>query len=494
MKIKDLYTSICIAVSVLLSVTGCQQEHDILSPKDTASLTLYFNSPSLSLTRSDNEETLHLYYEAVDGKLVPYQAPVSLPATRAIGDGNTADGGGMADLAVFLVDEDDNIVAREKLTGLADGGPLAGTTSKNIYFLNLQPGKYTVYAYANIEGNDWFSIPADGETSFAAYKDALLKPLTTGVPTISGTIMPLTGKLDITVGEGSNSGIVPMLRPVGKLSVVVHNEKTGDDALSVTTPSMGEIFPKTGYVFKHDEMLPQSVDNPYHALPEDTEEHTVIPGSFHLVYETFLYETHINTAVHISMKYEGAQYSLEENVAGSLNTINRGELFLVRLYDPNESIYKFLKLNQIDGNYKLELVLESELDEQCFWKLESNGNNGRPFQNDYYDVSLNTNSNTPTWGSEEKLHYNSSNGNTIIKDKGSKELTYNPATKEFTFSNNGTGFQFFRYAENSDGEGIIAEQVEIEEIIEEETTPIPLTSIYRNQHIQLNIRFQNSTQ
>lgn len=492
MKIKDLYTSICIAVSVLLSVTGCQQEHDILSPKDTASLTLYFNSPSLSLTRSDNEETLHLYYEAVDGKLVPYQAPVSLPATRAIGDGNTADGGGMADLAVFLVDEDDNIVAREKLTGLADGGPLAGTTSKNIYFLNLQPGKYTVYAYANTEGNDWFSIPADGETSFAAYKDALLKPLTTGAPTISGTIMPLTGKLDITVGEGSNSGIVPMLRPVGKLSVVVHNEKTGSEALSVTTPSMGEIFPKTGYVFKHDEMLPQSVDNPYHALPEDTEKHTVTPGSFHLVYETFLYETHINTAVHISMKCEGANYVLDSDMTtGKLNGINEAERFLVRLSEPINSVYMYLRLDLIDGNYQLEIVPETELDEKCFWSLKGAGNQQRPFTNVFYDKSLRTGSSI-SWGNEQKLSY--SYGESIKIGGASYQLTYDETTKKFKFSNNGTGFQFFNFSENANSDITINEAVKIEEFKENETTAIPLTSIYRNQHIQLNIRFQNSTQ
>lgn len=491
MKIKDLYTSICIAVSVLLSVTGCQQEHDILSPKNTASLTLYFNSPSLSLTRSDNEETLHLYYEAVDGKLVPYQAPVSLPATRAIGDGNTADGGGMADLAVFLVDEDDNIVAREKFTGLADGGPLAGTTSKSVYFLNLQPGKYTVYAYANTEGNDWFSIPADGETSFAAYKDALLKPLTTGVPTISGTIMPLTGKLDITVGEGSNSGIVPMLRPVGKLSVVVHNEKTGSEALSVTTPSMGEIFPKTGYVFKHDEMLPQSVDNPYHALPEDTEKHTITPGSFHLVYETFLYETHINTAVHISMKCEGANFVLDSDMTtGKLNGIDAAERFLVRLSEPINSVYMYLRLDLIDGNYQLEIVPETELDEKCFWSLKGAGNQQRPFTNVFYNKSLNTGSNI-SWGNEQKLSY--SYGESIKIGGSNYQLTYDETTKKFKFSNNGTGFQFFNFSENANSDITINEAVKIEEIIEEETTPIPLTSIYRNQHIQLNIRFQSGT-
>lgn len=487
MKIKDLYISICIAACVLLTATACQQEHDALSPEGTASLTLYFNSPSLSLTRNANEETIQLYYEAVDGKITPCAAPVSMPlTTRAVPDGNTADGGGMSDLAVFLVDKaTNNIVAREKLTGLAAGG--VGTTEKTLYFLNLEPGDYTVYAYANTEGNDWFSIPADAETSFANYKDALLKPVTTGAPTVSGT-MPLTGKLDITVGGGENSGVVSMLRPVGKLSVVVHNEKTGTEAFSVKTPSMGAIFPKTGYVFKHDDILQDNVINPYHALPEDTEEHPVPAGTSNFVYEKLLYETHINTAVHISMKCEGANYVLDSDMTtGKLNGIDASERFLVRLSEPINSVYMYLRLDQIDGNYKLEIVPETELDDKCFWSLQGSGNQQRPFTNVFYDVSLREGSSI-SWGSEQKLSY--SYGESIKIGGDSYQLTYDSGTGTFKFSNNGTGFQFFNFSGNANSDITINEAVKIEEIIENESTPIPLTSIYRNQHIQLNIRFR----
>ena len=132
MKIKKLYTYIGLAICTLLFATACQQDALSSVYDETASLTLQFDSPAMSITRGVGDGTLRLYYEAKDGKIIPCEAPDTLPLSRAVGDGNTADGGGMADLAVFLVDVNDKIVAREKLSSLEN------LTTRTINLLNLK--------------------------------------------------------------------------------------------------------------------------------------------------------------------------------------------------------------------------------------------------------------------------------------------------------------------------------------------------------------------
>jgi hypothetical protein len=159
-----------------------------------------------------------------------------------------------------------------------------------------------------------------------------------------------------------------------------------------------------------------------------------------------------------------------------------------------DSVYMFLRLDQIDGNYQLGLVPETELDDKCVWSLSSNGKQQRGFYNEKYKVYLNTETTTPSFSTNRETLKYGFNSNQVIIGEGNKQLTYNSATGAFVFSNIGTLFDFFKYSENNNSGGTIMEPVEIEKIIENGSETIPLTSIYRNQHIQLNIRFQNSTQ
>lgn len=475
MKRKYLHTLIFILVFMTFSAASCQK-----MPQE-ASLSLHFDMMPQVVTRSGEENTTVLNYVVEDGCVTTCEWNEADAQTRA-GNGNTADGGGMADLNVFLVDKaNDNIVARAKISNLVN------ETSQAINFLNLPVGEYSVYAYANAEGNDWFRMPAENETSFAPYKDALLNSLNDGIPRIGNGRMPLTGMQDITVEGGNNSRTVRMLRPVGKITITVLNERS--EAISVETPAMGNILPATGYVFKHNEILPQdNVSNPYYALSDD-ESHSVVPGSYHVVCETILYESHIGGGFEVSMSYQGADYTFRENLSNSLQQVKQENL-LIKLYrEPGDiSGDRFLKLDQTEGKYNIELVYAHEIDPKCFWRLSSSGRQQRGLTNVFYGMSLNMDDGILSFSSEvQTFKYGGSNDYATIGE-GSNQLTYDPATGKFSASDNGSKFQFFTYVEGNDSGEILQMPVRIEDVIN--NTMAPLTSIYRNQHIRMNIIFR----
>ena len=475
MKKRYLHTLICVLVFMAFSAASCQK-----MPEEV-SLSLHFNMTPQIVTRSGEESTTVLNYVVEDGCVTTCEC-VEMAAQTRVGNGNTADGGGMADLNVFLVDKaSDNIVARAKISNLENA------TSRAINFLNLPVGEYSVYAYANAEGNDWFRMPAEGETSFGPYKDALLKSLNDGIPTISNNRMPLTGVQDITVEGGNNSRTVQMLRPVGMISITILNERS--EAISVETPAMGNILPATGYVFKHNEILPQdNVSNPYYALSDD-ESHSVVPGSYHVVYETTLYESHIGGGFDVSMSYQGADYTFQENLSNSLQQVKQENL-LIKLYkEPGDmSEDRFLKLNQTEGNYSIELAYAHELDSKCFWRLSSSGRQQRGLTNVFYGMSVNMDDGILSFSSDvQTFKYGGSNDYATI-GQGSNQLTYDPVTGTFSASSKGSKFQFFTYVEDNNSGEIMQMPIRIEDIIS--NTLVPLTSIYRNQHIKINIIFR----
>ena len=486
MKVKDLYTSVCLAIYMLLATTACQQEKEGFLPEteNTASLSLHFNLTSPLISRSVGEETTQLYYEFKDGKLNPCEAPVSLPVTTKAGDGNTVDGGGMADLTVFLVDQADNIVAKKSFSDLAN------VTTQTINFLNLESGEYTLYAYANTEGNDWFSLPSESENSFTSYKDALLKPLSGAVPTVQNNRMPLTAKQKITVVNGNNSRTVSMLRPVGKLSLTLINEKVAD-AVTTTKFSLGDALSHTGYVFKHDEILEKGTDNPYYPMGNENS-YTIFPSSSQLIYETLLYETVVEGGLHFSMSYKGdADFDFQESLFDALNKIDGNDKFVIKIKDKD----LFLRLEKIsNNNYQIGVVSAIDLDDQCYWSLSSAGNQKRGLKNSFYNVFL-------VMGNNGSISFSNADSNSnrykygggadyTIVGEGSIQLTYSTVTGEFTTSSNGTPLQFFEQVNVTGGEDIIIgpSPVLVQDVLN--NTEIPLTTIYRNQHIQLNIIFR----
>lgn len=474
--IRYIYLSFCLFV--LLGFSACQQnaENPLYNSEETGKLTLQFSMTSGASTRGDADGVTDLFYEVKDNKLVPCEALARSVATRAVGNGNVADGGGMADLTVFLVDANDNIVARQSF------GDLSAVTTQTVTFSYLRLGTYTIYAYANTEGNDWFTMPAEGETSFASYKDALLKPLDGTVsPVVGNGRMPLTGKANVTISEGTgNSARVEMKRPVGKLAVIITNNR--NITVEPTSMSLGNVFPTTGYVFAHDAIYPMdAVANPYHQLPGLNADVTVVPHVTDTVYQTFLYESHPSAHIQINMSYKTEEVVVK-NFTGNLNTIDSGTKIIIKLVGSE------LYLSVDPETKKLIMVPAAEFDKYCVWHLYGNGKQNRPIEHSvfrgYYmkpdDFSI-VSSKKPN---DLFLRFEGSAEQTTIDD-----LRYDINNNTFSINtSNPSYFQFFSVGESNTGTGGIDEDI-LEKIEQTETTQ-NLSDVHRNEFVRVHIVFK----
>ena len=436
---------------------------------------MQFQLTPAAMSRSGDSGAVELFYTVEDNVLNPCEAPANWPISRALGDGNVADGGGMADLTVFLVDANDRIVERQSLKALSD------PTTQEITFRQLRLGTYTVYAYAHTEGNDWFAMPTESEISFANYKDAKLKLLDGTVPpTIANGRMPLTGKKEISVSFGDNSETIEMIRPVGKLSVSIINKRK--KSINTTSFSLGKIFPSTGYVFPHNVVFPQNAtSNPYYELPNlDRANITVLPDVVYNIYETLLYESQNTSAIQISMDYNTEDVTLT-NFTGSLNGIDTGTKIIIKLVGTD------LYLSVNPDTKKLIMVSASEFNEYCVWHLYGSGNQNRPIEHAVFDGYYINSENL-------EIIYAKKPNDLFITFQGDVEATtmddikYDVNTEQF--SNNAgdrSDFQFFSVGESNIETGDINKEI-LEQI--DATQTRPLTTIRRNQDVRLNLVFQ----
>lgn len=465
MKAKQLSIYFSLLVSLLLAVTACQAEADTTSLPDekTGTLTLQFELTPSSASRSGNDGVMDLYYEVQGDALMPCEPSAQGVPSRA-GDGNPADGGGMVDLHVFLVDANDHIVARQYLYDMAN------VTTQSVTFTGLELGTYTAYAYANSEGNDWFTKPTYDVTSFTAYKDALLKRMDGTTPiTVANGRMPLTGKSEITINYGNNTGSIDMIRPVGKLSVTLENKM--DVALNPSQLSFGAIFPATGYVFPHDGIY--TTENPYYALPNLDVDRTVLPNTSSLIYESLIYETKLSNAINVSMSYLSETVKEEVLYDGNLNKV--GDNLIVNICGTNLYI-------GVSSDRKVIAVDVSRLDGSCIWNLEGNGNQNRALKNVSTGLYLNPNNGSLTTSSLTLRYGGNASGTTIYS---SDYLKYSNNIFSGTTSNDATKFAFSSVA--STGSEEVSVNQEVKEIVGGVIQA--LTTIYRNQHCSLENHF-----
>ncbi len=470
MKATSRYIRFGIVWCLLMATIACHEDagNPLLPMEEEGALVMRFQLTPAAVSRSGDGGAVDLFYTVEDNVLNPCDAPANWPMSRALGDGNVADGGGMADLTVFLVDANDRIVERQSLSALSD------PTMQEITFRQLRLGTYTVYAYANTVGNDWFAMPTESETSFANYKDAKLKLLNGTVPpVIANGRMPLTGKKEISVSFGENSETIEMIRPVGKLSVSVINNR--EEAIELTSLSLGNIFPSTGYVFPHETILPQNnLSNPYHALPNLNMTSTVLPKIKYDIYESLIYELQTDDVIEISLGYKMEKVENAAIITERQN-ISNGTLIIIKLV--GEELYL-----SVNSNHQLIMVPASSFDEKCIWVLQSNGNQKRPIQNNATGKYIDTSSNITT-DTDKKLTFGGTDDAASIE-----ELEYNEETSTFyANSDNPSRFQFFSITDISTSNSNISQEI-LEKINETETHP--LTAIRRNQDVRLNLVFQ----
>ena len=348
--------------------------------KGNSSLSLQFTLSSTVNSRSIGDETTHIYYSINDNQ-VKYDSLKQTLDSSAVtpGDGVVADGGGIADLSLFLVDKSDRIVARKEYVTPSGGETKVVTITMD----SLEFGSYTLYAYANCEGNDWFILPSPNETSFTNYKNAALKPVNGDEKiVVNNGRMPLTAHKEVTITYGANSAVVEMSRLVTELSVTLFNKKS--TAVNVTDFSLGNIYPVSGYVFKRERVMGEGevfdyddnygLTNLYQQLPSMPDYHPVLPNTECVFYHNYMYEN-AGTGYSIDISYrKGILVDYEVEVGGGGNTITGKDIdALVKVVGRD----LFLRLNE---DLELEMVTPELLDDRCFWQIRSAGQN-RPFLN-----------------------------------------------------------------------------------------------------------------
>ncbi|MBO4605599.1 MAG: FimB/Mfa2 family fimbrial subunit [Bacteroidales bacterium] len=245
--------------------------------------------------------------------------------TKADSD-DLLDGLRFENVLVILVDNENNVVGnvykqypynpaasgndpdQEEVTG-------SSMTEDVIHFEHLNPGNYTVYAYANIDAEAWQKsgeeISATGQeksktsgdfTSFISRELASVSPAPVTPTTAGESAMLLTGKAEVPVGLSVETHIIYLQRPVVRFRVYINNNTPFP--VRVDELRFSHFNPDKAYLIDHrDEsgvpVLPGDVT--YGALPDYPILHSpsleVAPGmddpafeEEYLVYETLLYE------------------------------------------------------------------------------------------------------------------------------------------------------------------------------------------------------------
>lgn len=217
-------------------------------------------------------------------------------ATRAItpGDGNASDGGGMNDLIVVLVNNDQ--VAGNRVEATASLSDLSSSQRQMVSFDNITLGSYSLYAFANYNGNSLFSATAfaslqKGDNFTQAMADAAFASLSgSATPDAmfrsSDGAMLLTARKDIEIKLGSNTATVEMLRPLVHFLVELNNHSNHKMMVNQSSLSFSNFNASTSYVIAHENMNTGT----HRALPTKNAEIEIPAHENAVVYECYLYE------------------------------------------------------------------------------------------------------------------------------------------------------------------------------------------------------------
>lgn len=229
---------------------------------------------------------------------------IGVEESRAeLGDGNMADGGGMHDLTLILVDPHNIVVDKKSFS--YDGTTWSGgfvesfDTNKQITtsFEGLDIAHYDIYAYANIDGRtDIYSSIVTLVESVAVGSEFTLADAT--LPELTGTATPeksdtnpmlLTAFKRIPISIGATSTTVELQRLMSYIELVVVNNSSRK--LNVNSLSFKNVNPSTAYLTPHDNMLASGANNAYRGLPNFVGPVDVDAMSEKSVYGAYLLES-----------------------------------------------------------------------------------------------------------------------------------------------------------------------------------------------------------
>lgn len=229
---------------------------------------------------------------------------IGVEESRAeLGDGNVADGGGMHDLTLILVDPHNIVVNKKQLTyngGAWIGADISaseGNKQITTSFEGLDIAHYDIYAYANVQGRtDSYSSIATLVESVAVGSEFTLADAT--LPELTGTATPeksdtnpmlLTAFKRIPISIGSTSTMVELQRIMAYVELVVVNNSS--KKLNVNSLSFRNVNPSTAYLTPHDDMLASGANNTYRGLPNFVGTVDVDAMSEKSVYGAYLLES-----------------------------------------------------------------------------------------------------------------------------------------------------------------------------------------------------------
>ena len=245
--------------------------------------------------------------EQGSGTLVVTIAPaeiIGVEETRGeLGDGNVADGGGMQDITLILVDPHNIVVNKKQLTydGVAWNGAEISASEGNkqitTAFEGLDIANYDIYAYANVQGRtDIYSSIAEQLEAVEINSEFTLADVT--LPQLTGIATPeksdtmpmlLTASKRIPISIGSTSTVVELQRIMAYVELIVVNNSS--KKLNINSLKFNNINPATAYITPHDEILASGVDNTYRSLPDFVGPVDVDALSEKTVYGTYLLES-----------------------------------------------------------------------------------------------------------------------------------------------------------------------------------------------------------
>jgi len=186
------------------------------------------------------------------------------PITRAVGDGNAADGGGIAvvdekpDIIIALANSSGNIVAwypNENGDSYQSECSSSSATEATISFDSPAQGTYSVYAVANThrlntsDSNPKLSAAIKSQTTVAGL-EALVLQRSAQLSFNANNPMPLSAKGSVTANSrGAGQVNLELKRVVARVGLSFDNKTGGDLTLYNCSITLHTMNPFKGYLF-----------------------------------------------------------------------------------------------------------------------------------------------------------------------------------------------------------------------------------------------------
>lgn len=227
------------------------------------------------------------------------------------------DGAKFQNLLVIVTGKDDYIPVKWQY---ADN--FGAATSTDFTFENLPLGTYRVFAFANIDHQDWIQIPEITKNTDDTYNESSIQnavaylcsggvitnaldiervltltsgthpdyPAAPATPEGKATGMLLTGQQEVTVSISKNLGEVKLYRPVVRLKLVVMNHS--GETVTLSSFSFSDINPSNAYLLGSDVNGTPSTPSTSYSSPTIiyTEEEKSLPNQKEIEKELLLFE------------------------------------------------------------------------------------------------------------------------------------------------------------------------------------------------------------